>query len=371
MFLNYKVSKIVTNGSTIKEKVVPKKKTQIPVKIKEIKSQDPQKKTVLKHKSLELALAQPKLDTELQNLLEATKIQFENNDVIMLKTALTFLNEKLILEKAEDLLFFDKPLAYPDNILPANLKSTLKELIQRCSDGNLQYFFHNLLQSLCEELNKSRSFIGHLILLQQIANNSPTVSISNLASTAILKNSYLNQPSICLSLFWALGTSGALDTTVGLKIWMEIIGTVTNVKSYTKFAFEYLHKILSVSERTPKLDISIEEYKSLVNVLLSSEPKTKLKDLQKIKTDCVKMLTEKFIKSVDAVKVESLFLLLLKFSRQSTDIFSQGIWECVAAYPEQSLNIWKMNFDTYQRQNVMIFNYLGEYFQVSGDDGIL
>lgn len=224
LIISVAIEKSKFNGSVNKENVLPKKKTQIPIKIKQPQSEQKILKVKKKSesppgfKSLQVGLSSLDL-SEFRNLLEATKLQF-NNDVINLKTAMTFFNEKLRLEHAEDKMFFDKPLDYPDSILPPALKTILKQLVQKCSNESLQYFFHNMLQSLCEELNKSRNFVGHLIMLQQIAQHYPEVCISNLASTVILRNSYQNQPSICLSLFWALGTSGICDTTIGLKIWM-------------------------------------------------------------------------------------------------------------------------------------------------------
>lgn len=343
------------------------KKTQIPVKVKpqvdqkivqkvKKKSESP---SGLSYKNLQAALNALDLD-ELQNLLEATKLQF-NNPVIILKTALSFLNEKLKLEKVEDSLFFDKPLDYPNNILPSVLKTILQQLIKNCNKENLQYSFYNIVQSLCEEINKSRNFVGHLILLQQVAYYYPEVCISNLASTVILRNSYQNQPSICLSLFWVLGNSGTCDTTVGLKVWSEIISSVINVKSYTKFAFDYLNKILSVSSKTPALQITLDEYKTLIELLLTNDSKIKLKDLQKIKANCVEMLTRKFIKSSNSVKIESLFLILLYYSKRSPEMFVRELLLCIELYPEESLKIWRLNFHSFIRPNLFIFNYLGEF----------
>jgi hypothetical protein len=350
------------NGPTNKENVIPKKKTQIPVKIKQ--PAEPKVPKVKKSESppgfKTLAAAINSLDlNELKNLLEATKLQF-NNDVIMLKTVLQFFNEKLRLGRAEDSLFFDKPLDYPDNILPENLKSILQQLVQKCNNENLQYFFHNMLQSLCEEINKSRNFVGHLIMLQQIAQFYPEVCITNLASTVILRNSYQNQPSICLSLFWALGTSGICDTTVGLKVWMEIFSSVISVKSYTKFAFDYLHKILSVSNKTPKLRITNEEYKVLVELLLTGDKKTNLKDLPKIKAKCIEMLTVKYAKSLKEEKVEQSFLTLMNYCKRAPEMFVNGIIEAIQIHPEECLRVWGLNFDNYQKQNVFVFNFLGK-----------
>lgn len=355
-----------SNG-TVKKDNAPVKKTQIPVKIKaqvdqkivqkaKKKSESP---SGLTFKSLQLALNSIDL-VELQNLLDATMLQF-NNHVIILKTALSFLNEKLKLEKIEDSLFFDKPLDYPNNILPSALRTILQQLVRNCNKENLQYSFYNIVQSLCEEINKSRNFVGHLILLQQVAYYFPEVCISNLASTVILRNSYQNQPSICLSLFWTLGASGTCDTTVGLKVWSEIISSVINVKSYTKFAFDYLHKILSVKD-TPPLKITLDEYKTLMELLLVNDSKTKLKDLQKIKAKCIEMLTQKFINSSDSIKIEPLFLVLLNYSKRCPELFVRELLMCIELHPEECLRIWRLNFHSYIRPNAFIFNYLGEFY---------
>lgn len=351
--------------ANVNRKEAPKK-TQIPVKVKnatELKAAPkPKKKSEsppgVRFKSLPAALNSLDL-VELANLLEATKLQF-NNDVIQLKTALTFLNEKLRLEKPEDSLFFDKPLDYPTSIMAKELKSVLQLLVKNCNNEGLQYFFHNLLQSLCEELNKSRSFVGHLIFLQQIAHHYPEVCISNLASTVILRNSYQNQPSICLSLFWALGCSGIRNTTYGLKVWYEIVSSVINVRSYTKFVLEYLTKILQESDRTPDLEISLSEYRAIVDLLMSCD-KMKSKDLQKMKVSCLRMLTDKFIRSLDSNQVEPVFLSLLTYCKQDPDLFVREVVECIKIHPEECLAIWWLHFHSYSRQNIFIFSYLGEF----------
>ena len=341
------------------------KKTQIPVKVKpQIESKNVQKEkkktespsTGSAFKSLQSALNSLDIN-DLNNLLDATWVQFKN-DMIMLRTVLKFLNEKIRLEKPEDSLLFDKPLDYPSNILPEALRTILKNLIGKCGIEYMKHYFQNVLQSLCDELNHSRNFIGHLIILQQIAQYYPEVCVSNMASTVILRNSYQNQPSICLSLFWALGSSGIRDTTIGLKVWTEIICSVINVKSYTRFAFEYLYKILAVSNQTPDLEICVEKYKSIVSMLLTNDPK--LKDLPGIKTKCIKMLTAKFIKGIDPTRVESLFLLLLRYVKSDPEIFARELVKCLEMYPEDCLNIWKMDFENLSRQSLIIFNYIGK-----------
>jgi TMEM214, C-terminal, caspase 4 activator len=363
-------SMLPKNGSREK-KAETVKKTQIPVvkhKPREFveNSQKNKKKAESPsnapstYKNLPAALASVDIQ-ELQDLLEATKVQFNNHDVIMLKTISTFLNEKLRLEKAEDSLFFDKPLDYPDKILPTGLKKIIKDTIEERSHQSRQYFFHTLLQSICEEHNRSRNFIGYLIVSQQIALVDPEVCASNFASTVILRNSYQNQPTICLSLFWALSSGSLVDTCVGLKVWMEIVSSVMNVKSYSKYCFEFLENILKVSRKTPALeDLPLEDFKTIVELLITNVQKVKSKELQKIKENCVEILTEKLVRSVDLKKIESLFLLLLSFSKRYPDLFVNGIIESIELHPKECLGVWKLNFDTFGKVNSFLFNYLCE-----------
>ncbi|CRK93980.1 CLUMA_CG007506, isoform A [Clunio marinus] len=342
-----------------------KKKTQIPVKIK----QQVEKKKIMKrsdniektnplptvYHSLSSALKSLNL-SEFRDHLEATKLQF-NNNVILLKTALTYLNEKLKLEKTEDSLLFDRPLDYPNNILPLKLKALLSQVIEQCNGENLQYFFNSLLHSLCDELNKNRNFIGHLIMLQQIAHFYPEVCLANLASTVILRNSYQNQSPICLSLFWTLCTSGFVSTSVALRVWMEIISSVINVKTYTKFAFNLLEKILLASTETPALNLSLNDYKMIVNLILDSDLKAKMKDGQNIKGNIIDLLSTKFISSVGDNPGEY-FLIMLKYSKRNPELFVHAIVEELLEYPEETIEVWENVFDDYKKQHALIFCYI-------------
>lgn len=127
------------------------------------------------------------------------------------------------------------------------------------------------------------------------------------------------------------------------------------------FAFDYLQEILDVSDATPKLQISFEEYKSFIELLLSTnEPKTRSRDLLKIKASCIDMLTEKYIRSLDNHKIESNFLLLLHYCKSNPELFVQRTIEAIKLFPDKCLDIWKMKFESFTRPNVFIFNYLGE-----------
>lgn len=348
-----------------KKETVSTKKTLIPVKIKaqpeNVQKTKKKSESPPGFKSLQAALNSLSL-TEMNDQLEAAKIQFNNNDVIMLKTALAFLNEKIRLERVEDSLFFDKPLDYPNSILPDGLRAIIQPLISKCSSEILNYFFHNLLQSVCEALNKSQRFVGHLIMLEQIALYRPQVCVANLASSVILRNSYQNQPSICLSLFWTLGSAGLRDTTVGLKVWVEIMSSVLGVKSYTKFVIDYFHKILIVSGQTPALEITSSEYETIVDLLLANDQKIKSKELQKARMKCVELLNAKLVSSASRSGIDSIFTsLLLCCKRMLPELFVKAIVTSAQLFPEECFKVWLSNFDKFSRQNIVILNYLSRY----------
>lgn len=185
---------------------------------------------------------------EFNELLEASQIN-QKNDLILLKLATGFLNLRLKIENEEEILFFGKAINYPDSVLPLNLKTTLSNMIKQASISNLQYFFDQSLSTLWEEMNKSSSgFIGLMIIIQQIAINSPEVCVSNLARFAMTRNSYENHAIVCMCLFWALGSAAISNTTVALKVFQDFMYPVVNI--YPNYIFEYLYKALQYE--TPK-----------------------------------------------------------------------------------------------------------------------
>lgn len=176
---------------------------------------------------------------EFNELLEASQIN-QKNDLILLKLATGFLNSRLKIENEEEIFFFGN---YPDNALPILLKTTLSNMIKEASISNLQYFFDQSLSTLWEEMSKNSSgFIGHMIIIQQIAIYKPEVCVSNLARFAMTRNSYENHAIVCMCLFWALGSAAISNTTVALKVFQDFMYPVVNI--YSEYIFEYLYKAL-------------------------------------------------------------------------------------------------------------------------------
>lgn len=213
--------------------------------MKEIKRQTPTK--ITKYATFKAALFA--IDpNDFNELFEASQINHKN-DLILLKLATDFLNSRLKVENEEEILFFGKPINYPDNVLPRNLKKTISDIIKQASIANLQYFFDQSLSTLWEEMSKNSSgFIGLMIIIQQIAINRPEVCVSNLARFAITRNSYENNAMVCMCLFWALGSAAISNTTVALKVFQDFMYPVVNI--YPKYIFEYLYNALQYE--TPK-----------------------------------------------------------------------------------------------------------------------
>lgn len=139
----------------------------------------------------------------------------------------------------------DKPINYPNNIVPAEVKAIIYGLLTDAGPATVQYFFDQTLTTLAVDLSNNLHCIGHNILLQLIALEWPAVCVQNLAKNAILRNSYQNRSSIGLSLLWALGQGGFKDPTVGCRVWQNVMVPVLEMKSYTKYVCEYVSRMLN------------------------------------------------------------------------------------------------------------------------------
>lgn len=153
-----------------------------------------------------------------------------------LNTVLNVKNPPTLLEKSAN---------YPSNIVPADVKAIIYTLLKEAGPSNFQYFFDQTLTTLAVDMSNNVNCIGHNVMLQLIAFEWPTVCIQNLAKNAILRNSYQNRSPIGLNLLWALGQGGFKDVTVGCRVWQNIMVPVLEMKSYTKWVCEYVHRMLN------------------------------------------------------------------------------------------------------------------------------
>lgn len=158
-----------------------------------------------------------------------------------------------------DPTFFGKSPNYPSNIVPADLKALIYQTLRDAGVSNVHYFFDQTLTTLAVDQSKNLPIVGHKILLQLIAIEWPTVCVKSLAKTAILRNSYQNRPPIGLGLLWALGQGGFRDVSTGLRVWQNIMLPVIDIKAYTRFVCEYVHRILQRAADDDQVDLSADE----------------------------------------------------------------------------------------------------------------
>lgn len=149
---------------------------------------------------------------------------------------------------------------YPANIVPNRLKTLIYQVLRDAGVANIHYFFDQTLTALTDDLSKNLSVTGYKIMLQLIAIEWPSVCIKSLAKNAMLRNSYQNRAPIGLTLLWALGQGGYQDAAVGLRVWQNIMVPVLEMKSYTRFVVEYVHRVLHHSKASEEVTLSADEF---------------------------------------------------------------------------------------------------------------
>lgn len=243
--------------------------------------------TPKKPESIENSLKNIKVN-DLTSYLQSVAANFPENEMMLLKAAGQFLNERISNPKGE-FIFNDKPLSYPTNIIPNDLKKELVELIIHTRDETLLYYFDNCLTSLCELMNKNFDYMGQFIMIQLIAHKSPQFCISNLARNAMLRNSYQNQSFIGLTLLYALG-QGHRDPGVALKVWQDLMIPIVDLKSYTAFIYKYIHSVLSCDTSSRNLKISLIEFQTFFNTLTANKGKKINKEFQRMNDESLVLL---------------------------------------------------------------------------------
>lgn len=250
---------------------------------------------------------------------------------------------------------------HPMDKLPPKFLQTITEIITRTKKESLQYFFDQSLSNLAECLNKDQPFVGHLLMIQILALDDPQRCVANLARNSLLRNSYQNQSFIGLSLIWALGQGGFADTSIGLKVFQDIMMPVADLKHYTRFVFHFVFILLIYPvDCSP---ISIQEFAVYFNSLSST--KTKPKDpkdlLSTIKPNALLALIQKY--SGGAVKRSDLFMFLLKNLENIPNIERAlpNITKCLFdAELTECLQVWKKNFKKNQNESLVILKYIRE-----------
>ncbi|XP_055642716.1 transmembrane protein 214-A [Toxorhynchites rutilus septentrionalis] len=232
---------------------------------------------------------------------------FRDNHLMKLKAIAAFFNESLRIEEAVDPLFVDKSLSYPYDTISQELKDLIDESIAKAGEQNVQYFYDLTLSNLASDMNKNLPHLGHKIMLQAMALSNPQICVNNLARNAILRNSFQNRSNIGLSLLWALGQGGFGDLNVGLKVWQDIMVPVIELKTYSKYVCEYIHRILS-KHKTTKIELSSSDFLTILSSLTTQSKASR--ELACLLEEASKLLVERYV--VSAPKTSNTFTTLFK-----------------------------------------------------------
>lgn len=270
------------------------------------------------------------------------------------------MNSRLNIET--DASFVGKSPNYPSNIVPAALKTLIYDTLREAGVSNVHYFFDQTLTTLAVDQSKNLPSTGHKILLQLIAIEWPTVCVKSLAKTAILRNSYQNRRPIGLSLLWAVGQGGYRDISTGLRVWQNIMLPVLEIKAYTRFVCEYVHRILQRAADNDAVDLTADElfrtYDDLM-VLHQSVPR----ELQALLAESGALLLSKYIRSNG--KITPVFVTLLKRLQSSKEgsqqrlAFVDGLVECVETDAD-CLKVWRIHFRKYAAESNVLLRTLSE-----------
>ncbi|KAG9347684.1 hypothetical protein JZ751_005258 [Albula glossodonta] len=145
------------------------------------------------------------------------------------------------------------PFKTLEDAMKADLKSTIKGLLGKCSDS-LQDFFDHCIFTMLRELDKpsGESLHGYRICIQAIMLEKPKIATLNLADHLELLRSHQNRPVKCLTIMWALGQVGFSDLSQGLRVWLGIMLPVLGIKALSSYAIAYLERLLMLHANLTK-----------------------------------------------------------------------------------------------------------------------
>lgn len=185
---------------------------------------------------------------DLKNLVDATQQKFPDSPLLWLRDIAAYLNMKLVT---------DPPLKEqvltggPITALTANMRKIINVMLNNCDQGVKESFFETCVANTAHEASKGLCVTGWKILSQLLADNQSSLAAAHLSRYVELRNSYQNRPQVGLDILWSVGQAGKKDFNAGLKVWMEVMLPVLNLRHYTKYVVDYLAALLSLHNVTP------------------------------------------------------------------------------------------------------------------------
>ncbi|GFU47562.1 transmembrane protein 214-A [Nephila pilipes] len=216
---------------------------------------------------------------DVKNHIATLEVLCPSSPLLWLKDLTQYLNIKLDVS-VEDLTFATKPLGYPSTLLNKKVYKLIFGVINRCSSQMLQLFYDFCLQNMVQDILRGLHTLGYRIMLQILANEMPSVALTNLPKCLDLCTSHQNRQNICFSVLWAAGQAGNNNLEAGFRVWIDLMFPLIGTKNCTSYAVEYLEKLISVGDVT-KCDKSLLDVRDLFPVLDFIYSKELAKSVQK------------------------------------------------------------------------------------------
>ncbi|EDV32443.1 uncharacterized protein Dana_GF14050, isoform A [Drosophila ananassae] len=326
------------------------------------------KPTSTKPKTLELALKNITPD-DFSAQLEQVKLSCPDSELRWLSHVALYFNGALSYDC--DPIFSGRSTQYPSNLASHSLKYLIVEFLGSVGESNLEYFYHSLLDSMATELNNNQTVVGYKLLLQLIGQNWPGICAKNLAKTALLRNSYQNRSTICLSILWAVGQGGYQSLNDGVRVWQNLMLPNLELKQYSKFVIEYIEKVLKEASAR-KLDdpllLNQQEFFAAYNALNATYINLPKEQQQSLKRSA-RGLLEIYINS--PVKHANIFLTLFRdisaTSKNNNEI--EGCIRCLlSSGRDDCLRVWRMNYKKQQVPSLLLLRAINENWAGSTKD---
>ncbi|KAH8248607.1 hypothetical protein KR032_001372 [Drosophila birchii] len=344
--------------------------------------------TSAKPKTLEQALKQITPD-DFAAQVEQVKLSCPGSELRWLSHIALYFNGALAYDC--DPIFSGRSAQYPSNLASGDLKTEVVKFLGSVGEQNLEYFFYSLLDSMATDLNNNQTVAGYKLILQLIGQNWPTICSRNLAKTALLRNSYQNRSSICLSILWAIGQGGFKSLNEGVRVWQNLMLPNLELKQYTKFVVEYMERVLNAEAARKASDpllLNQQEFFATYNAL-NAQYMNLPKDLQQSLKRSARLLLvsrelrlEKvrpfkdvvylqgnYIKS--PVKHANIFLTLFRdisaSSKQNNEI--EGCISCLlSSGSDDCLKVWRMNYKKQTLPSLLLLKAIDENWATSTNE---
>ncbi len=182
------------------------------------KPHQPQKE--LKKPTVEEAAKTLVTSTQISDALGRVRTLYPDNAFLWFKEIVSHLSVKFKTCAETEFRFEHQDDFF--NMLTKESRKVLNSTIESQPKNVLEGVFGNLTSNLAHELasapkNADNGVLGHLMVLQALAESSPALCLAQEQRAKELLNSYRNRSRVTTALLWVLGLGGRKNLAVGLQ----------------------------------------------------------------------------------------------------------------------------------------------------------